>query len=170
MNKVGLSLVLLLTTGACPTATPTKKPSPTPVLTGLSKVCAKVSKVVNGELLVKSEASTHINPNDCRTTGYTLVCGSKCPSSINAHGITALYFSDGTRAAQLGYYGTFAQNGKPRAYGCSNGAPQHYAAKIAVEAKEKGRNGKLYLRMASDKTGPNTLCKEVNAEGRTGDV
>lgn len=178
-TPTAVATVAVVVPTRAPTIAPTPRlsPSPTPSkpssvpAPGLRKVCARTSKIGDAEMLVKSEASDHItNPLDRRTTGYTLVCNDICPERISRKGKTAFYYSDGVKAGELGYYGTFFGNGKPRAYGAAGGAPQHFAAEISKAASTKGRDGTLYLLMTQVREGSATSCKRFNATGRTGSV
>lgn len=137
----------------------------------LKAVCQTIIQVNAHDLLYKSDPSNGIQTTDCRTKGYTLVCGKICPSRTKRREVTGFYYSDGIVAGQLGYYGTFAENNQPRAYGCVGGAAPHDATQIAIQANIKPRNGFLYLLMSDKRDGsPGTLCAKVSSTGRTGSV
>jgi hypothetical protein len=126
-----------------------------------AQVCQTTyAKVLPKQFLYKSELSTHITGPDVRKEGPTLVCGSVCPTSWPAE----VYYSDGSLATRLGYYGTYAGNGKPRAYCGVGGVPKCNNRKLARDSTRKLRDGYLYL-----KTKPGT-CYRVNVVGRTGSV
>lgn len=131
-----------------------------------TKVCAKVKNVTGREFLYKSEISDHISGADPRSSGPTLICNQICPSHFPA----SLYYSDGTLATRLGYYGTFGGNGKPRAYCAAGGVPKCFISSIYTQSKQKRRDGKLYLQVSNAKTGPKTMCYRVSPLGRTGSV
>lgn len=145
--------------------TPTPTPSYPVAPPGLDAVCAQRSAIMPGELLIKAEISAHINnPNDPRTSGYTLVCAKQCPKNQNK---ADFFYADGSYAGSVGYYGRFSGNGKPRLYGAAGDAPQHFVSIIAPAAKLIG-NGKLYMQMSKATTGAETVCKEFNPKGRNG--
>jgi hypothetical protein len=144
---------------APPSGTP-KVDLPSSPAASLSEVCSSISAILPGEMLVKSEISKHIHSIDPRATGYTLVCGSQCPSGMD---YVPFYFSDGQLAGAVGYFGIFSGNGKPRLYGAAADAPQHSARQIAQQAAQIG-DGKLYLSMG------NGTCKQFNPIGRNGSI
>lgn len=156
------------------TAAPTASPRP-PVNGGsggasppesLGRVCAAHSPIAPGELLIKSEPSSHIHGGDPRTSGYTVVCARLCPSNLS---YAQIYYSDGSFAGAVAKYGVFRGNRRPRLYGAVGRAPQHFAAQIATQASRIG-NGKLYLQMSSATTGSGTWCKEFVPVGRNGSL
>jgi len=145
-------------------ATPTPVPG-LPAGPGLDAVCASRSTLATGEFLIKSEISNHIgNKADPRTTGYTLVCAKQCPKNQSK---VDFFYSDGTYAGSVGYYGRYHGNGKPRLYGAAGKAPQHFVSLIAPAAASIG-NGKLYMQTSKATTGASTTCKEFNPTGRNG--
>ncbi len=156
-----------------PTSVPRTSPTATPspgnggaVPSSLNSVCASRSAVASGEMLIKSEASTHIHNGDPRTTGYTVVCARVCPRNQS---YAQFFYSDGTLAGAVAKYGTFRGNGKPRLYGAVGQAPQHFASEIAQKAATIG-NGKLYLQVSGATQGSGTVCKEFNPVGRNGSL
>jgi hypothetical protein len=132
----------------------------------LGRVCAAHSPIAPGELLIKSEPSSHIHGGDPRTTGYTVVCARICPSNLS---YAQIFYSDGSFAGAVAKYGVFRGNRKPRLYGAVGRAPQHFAAQVATQASRIG-NGKLYLQMSSATTGVGTWCKEFLPVGRNGSL
>lgn len=143
---------------------PAPAPDPGPVAPGLEGVCAVRSAISMGQMLIKSEISSHIHGKDPRATGYTLVCASQCPKTLHK---SDFFYADGSYAGSVGYYGRFHGNGKPRLYGAAGGAPQHFARDIAARARTIG-NGKLYMQISTAKSGAGTECKEFNPSGRNG--
>jgi hypothetical protein len=132
---------------------------------GLAAVCGSYTSILNGQMLIKSEISNHINSGDARATGYTLVCGSQCPANLRK---TDFFYANGLYAGSVGYYGTFSGNGRPRLYGAASAAPQHFVNLIAAKARTIG-NGKLYIQISSA-TGSTAVCKEFNPTGRNGGI
>ncbi len=124
---------------------------------GLAAVCPKVKSVTGREFLYKSEISHHISKGDARASGPTLVCNRICPKFP-----APLYYSDGVEAARLGYYGRWNVTGKSRAYCAAGGAPACSNSTLSRNARARGRDGKLYLRINK------TTCYRVNPVGRTG--
>jgi hypothetical protein len=145
---------------------PSSSPPPSDVPPSLANVCASAAPIAPGEMLIKSEASKHIHGADPRATGYTVVCGQICPVSLR---YAPFYYSNGELAGAVAYYGRFSGNGQPRLYGAVGKAPQHIASQIARKAATIG-NGKLYLQMSGDTSGPGTSCKEFNPTGRNGSL
>ena len=133
---------------------------------GLSSVCAVTSPIQPLEMLIKSEASAHINDGDLRTTGYTVVCGTVCPKNLRK---ADFFYANGEYAGSVGYYGTFSGNGQPRLYGAAGDAEQHFALEIAAKAATIG-NGMLYLQVSAATTGETTACKEFAPAGRNGSI
>jgi hypothetical protein len=127
-------------------------------------VCASVRSVSGSEFLYKSDISHHISPGDARAAGPTLICNRVCPATFPAN----LYFSDGTLAAKLGYYGRWNLTGKPRAYCAAGGAPACSNSTIARNSRASGRDGNVYLQVSRSKTGSGTVCYRVRPLGRTG--
>lgn len=134
----------------------------------LYQVCSKVLKVTGPEFLYKSEISHHIPGADARASGPTFICNRLCPSSFPA----SIYYSDGTEAAKLGYYGTWSRShggtGRPRAYCAAGGASACSNSTMALRSRQRGvngkrRDGKLYVSM-----GRGRPCYQVNPLGRTG--
>lgn len=110
-----------------------------PKATALSDVCATTKPLSNA--LLKNAWPGHINLSDPRASGFAFVCGSDCASKFP---VTA-YYSDGTQAFRLGYYGVWSGNGKPRAYCSVGGAARCSASAVTRNAKRSGRDGKVYL-------------------------
>jgi hypothetical protein len=124
---------------------------------GLAGVCPTVKPVTGKEFLYKSEISHHISKGDARSSGPTLVCNRVCPKFP-----APLYYSDGTEAARLGYYGRWNVTGKARAYCAAGGAPACSNSALNRNARARGRDGKLYLKING------STCYRVNPIGRTG--
>jgi hypothetical protein len=127
----------------------------------LKDVCKTVRNVTGREFLYKSEISNHIPSSDRRATGPTFICNQVCPSSWPL----SVFYSDGTLAARLGYYGTWNVTNKPRAYCAAGGTPQCYNSRISQNSRRSGRNGSLYVRTRS---GSDSVCYKVRPIGRTG--
>ena len=111
----------------------------------LAAVCPSIASFRGGQGLIKSEISKHISPSDPRASGYTLVCGSLCPSSFPA----SFYYSDGTLAGKFGYYGRYSGNGRPRAYCGAGGAPVCSTSAIYSRARGLRTGSSLYLKLNS---------------------
>jgi hypothetical protein len=124
---------------------------------GLAAVCPTVKSVTGREFLYKSEISNHISKGDARASGPTLVCNRVCPKFP-----APLYYSDGAQAARLGYYGRWKVTGKSRGYCAAGGAPACSNSTLSRNARARGRDGKLYLKVNS------TTCYQVSPVGRTG--
>ena len=124
----------------------------------LASVCPTVKTVTGREFLWKSVISNHIPSNDPRHSGPTFICNKVCPPSWPMN----FYYSDGTKAGAVGYYGTYAATGKARAYCAVKGARKCSIARIAATANAAGRDGKVYLKTS------NSVCYQVNPLGRTG--
>jgi hypothetical protein len=135
-----------------------RKGSPTVSQMSLGTVCPTVKNVTGNDFLWKSEISNHISQGDPRTSGPTFICGRICASKFPMN----FYYSDGTPAGRVGYYGTYRANGRPRAYCAAGGAPKCSIADIAKKSKQSGRNGLLYLKLSQ------TACYKVQPLGRTG--
>lgn len=102
-------------------------------------VCKTVSPI---RALIKNAYPGHIQKTDPRASGFALVCNrSDCPNSFPAQA----YYSDGTPAFKLGYYGTWEGNGKPRAYCGAGGAGRCVVSKVVSDSKKSGRDGKGYI-------------------------
>lgn len=149
---------------ATPTATET--PIPTPVSPELARVCSTVLDVLENEFLWKSQISRHINSGDPRATGPTFICNTVCARRFPF----SVYYSDGTLAATMGYYGIFSGNGRPRAYCAAGGAPQCFVEQIAAAASENGRDGNVYLQLSGKRKPPKSFCYRVAPLGRTGSL
>lgn len=148
--------------------TPPPPPSGQPPASGsLRELCATVSSIVAGQMLIKSEISNHItNPGDPRMTGYTMVCASQCTANLHR---SDFFYENGEYAGSVGYYGRFSGNGQPRLYGGAGGAPQHFVSQIAAKARGIG-SGRLYMQVSKATKGANTHCKVFNPTGRNGGV
>ena len=136
---------------------------PTASVQGLGDVCATVRQVTGREFLWKSEISHHINPGDPRATGPTFICNQICPTFP-----MSFYYSDGTLAGVVGYYGKWNVSGKARAYCAAGGAPQCFISQINTNARRRGRDGYVYLQ--TGKTRNNTVCYKVRPLSRTGNA
>ena len=114
-------------------------------------ICTEVKPLTSG--LLKNTWPGHIYPPDPRSYGFAYICGSRdCPRRWPAR----VYFSDGTLAFRLGYYGIWSGNGKPRSYTGTYGAPKVYVKNIVTKSKRKGkdgikRNGKVYIAIGNKK-------------------
>jgi hypothetical protein len=128
------------------------------------QVCAQVKNVTGSEFLYKSEISSHIPRGDARAAGPTLICNRMCPKRFPA----SLFYSDGSLAAKVGYYGRWNVTGKTRAYCAAGGAPACNVRALASDARRRGRDGSLYLQMSRSTEGKGTLCYRVRPLGRTG--
>ncbi len=116
---------------------------------GLGAVCKSIRPIV---ALWKVTAGGHIVSGP-RVTGYSLICSRKeCPKKFPAE----FYYSDGSLAGKVGAYGRWIGNGQIRAYGGTNGAPQHFVSAIRKNAKKSGRDGNLYIQMGA-------YCASVSA-------
>lgn len=125
-----------------------------------TKLCPTVRTEVGNAFLYKIEISNHINRGDPRASGPTLICNRECPSSFPA----SLYYSDGTLAAKLGYYGVWNVTRRPRAYCAAGGAPKCSNRDIQNGARARGRDGNVYLSM-----GRSRVCYRINPRvARTG--
>lgn len=136
----------------------------------LQQVCATISSIGSGELLIKSEASAHMtNPLDRRTTGYTLVCGRRCPSLRRT--TIPFFYSNGELAGELArYLPNFSGNGRPRFYGGTGRAKQHHSTRIARKARRITSGNFLYLQMSKAETGRKTSCVQFFPSGRNGSL
>lgn len=168
VDEFNINRLLKNSNPAKPT-TPDDKPDPRPTQPtsppdaapeSLRSVCSSVTEVSPGEMLIKSQASPHINSGDARASGYTVVCGSQCPQNMSN---VPFYFANGEQAGSVGYYGKFSGNGRPRLYGAASSAPQHFAKDIARRAAGIG-NGFLYLQMGDG------TCKSFSPIGRNGAI
>lgn len=124
---------------------------------GLAVACPTVKAVTGREFLYKSEISKHITNADPRSSGPTLICNRVCPKFP-----APIYYSDGVQAARLGAYGRWKVTGKLRAYCAAGGVPACSNATLSRNARARGRDGKLYLKVDSN------TCYRVNPTGRTG--
>lgn len=171
MKRLALALTVTLatasvTTGFAESTNPSlralnnmsRKGAPNVSTMSLATVCPTVKNVTGNDFLWKSEISNHINPGDARASGPTFICGRICASKFPMN----FYYSDGTLAGKVGYYGTYRANGRPRAYCAAGGAPKCSIADIAKKSKQSGRNGRLYLQLSR------TTCYKVLPLGRTG--
>ncbi len=122
---------------------------------GFRAVCPQV-KGVSNEFLYKSTISHHISSGDARASGPTLICNRLCPSFP-----ASVLYSDGSQATRLGYYGRWNVSGKARAYCGAGGVPVCSNSTLARNARARGRDGKLYVKIGS-------TCYRVNPVGRTG--
>lgn len=106
---------------------------------GLSAVCKNTKPI--GALL-KNASPGHISSGDPRAPGFALICNrSDCPRGFPAKA----YYSDGSLAFSLGYYGRWEGNGQPRAYCGTGGAAVCSVSAVSSAARAKGRNGKVYI-------------------------
>ena len=142
-----LSFILLVPSFANAVTTDEKIPA------GLKKknICTEVKPLTSG--LLKNTSPGHILAPDPRSYGFAYICGYRdCPKRWP----TKVFYSDGTLAFRLGYYGTWSANGKPRAYTGTYGAPKVYVNKIVKRSKIKGkdgikRDGKVYIAIGNKK-------------------
>lgn len=123
-------------------------------------VCPQVKNVKAKDLLYKSVPSEGIQSSDKRTTGPALICGKVCPERFPV----GLWFSDGTLATKLGYYGLYAGNNRPRAYCAVGKIPQCFNSKLNDQSNLPGRDGFLYLRINK------LICYKVSPVGRSGSL
>lgn len=135
-----------------------RKGDPLVSMLALADVCPTVKTVTGSEFLWKSEISNHISPTDRRATGPTFICNKVCPKKWPLN----VYYSDGIRAARLGYFGTYRVTGKARAYCATKGAPACSIKTISTDSKGAGRDGYVYLKTSDD------TCYQVKPLGRTG--
>lgn len=131
----------------------------------LSDVCKTIKNITGKEFLWKSEISPHIPRGDARASGPTLICNRDCPTKFPME----FFYSDGTKAGAVGYYGRWSYTNKPRAYCAAGGAPRCYNSVIRSNATKNGRDGKIYLQFRGKGTS-NTLCYRANPVGRNGDA
>lgn len=171
MKILRLALVLLLATPAFADGLNARalrklarQPKGDAKIVAFNDVCSTVRNVTGHEFLYKSEISQHISHGDRRSSGPTLICNRVCPSRFPA----ALYYSDGTQAARLGYYGRWNVSGKPRAYCAAGGAPACSNRTLSAGARQRGRDGFLYLQTSS--TRGRSVCYRVRPNGRTGNA
>ena len=136
---------------------------PTASIQNFGTVCKTVREVTGREFLWKSEISNHINPGDPRATGPTFICNQLCPLFP-----MSFYYSDGSLAGAVGYYGKWNVSGKSRAYCAAGGTPQCFINQINTTSRRGGRDGYVYLQ-TSRKTGA-TVCYKVRPLGRTGNA
>lgn len=134
-----------------------RAPKPTEALKAMKSVCKSVRDGGGRSFLYKSEISPHINPGDPRASGPTLVCNQVCSKSSRI----PLYYSDGTLAAVMGYYGRWNVTGRPRYYCAAGGTPACSNRTLARDSRARGRDGKIYVKLDS-------TCWRVNPIGRTG--
>lgn len=128
----------------------------------LSNVCKSVRTYSGNQGLIKSEISNHISKGDRRATGYTYVCGT---GACGRSSCLSFYYSDGSLAGKFGrYFPNFSGNGKPRFYGGTGCAPQHFASQIARTARSKRTGQSLYLDLGGKQ------CIQFNPTGRNGGV
>jgi hypothetical protein len=137
-----------------------RRGNPTVSIMSLATVCPTVKTVTGNEFLWKSEISKHIGSGDSRAAGPSFICGRICASRFPMD----FFYSDGSKAGRVGYYGTYHGNGQPRAYCSVGGAPKCSIADIAKKSTLSGRDGYLYLQLSK------TTCYKVRPLGRTGRV
>jgi hypothetical protein len=105
----------------------------------LSSVCKSVAPI---RALLKNAYPGHISLSDSRASGFALVCSrSDCPRKFPAKA----YFSDGTLAFSLGYYGRWEGNGQPRAYCGTGGAGKCFVKAVSNNARSGKRDGNVYI-------------------------
>lgn len=117
-------------------------------------VCKKVTPLKYA--LLKNAWPGHIQRSDSRASGFAFVCGADCPKRFPV----SAYYSDGTLAFKLGYYGRWEGNGKPRAYCGTGGVGTCSASSITKAAKRK--DGKIYLDFG------NKSCRSATPGQRNG--
>lgn len=105
----------------------------------LAAVCKSITPLKKA--LLKNAYPGHINRSDPRASGFAFVCGPDCPRSFPV----SAYYSDGTAAFKLGYYGKWEGNGRPRAYCAAGGAPACSTSAVSSNSRKSGRDGKIYL-------------------------
>ena len=120
--------------------------------------------VLSNEFLWKSEISKHINTTDPRAAGPTFICNVVCARRFPF----SVYYSDGTLATKLSYYGQFDGNGRPRAYCAAGGVPPCSIKDISEAASADGKDGYLYLQLSGRRRATKTYCYRVAPIGRTG--
>lgn len=113
-----------------------KKPAAT---APLETYCTNISDLKKA--LLKNAYPGHINRSDPRAKGFAFVCGPDCPRKFPVNA----YYSDGTQAFRLGYYGVWSGNGRPRAYCAAGGVSSCSAKTVTSNSKKSGRDGKVYL-------------------------
>lgn len=123
---------------------------------GLGKVCGNVQPLKKA--LLKNAWPGHINRSDPRAPGFAFVCGPDCPKKFPV----SAYYSDGTAAFKLGYYGRWEGNGRPRAYCGAGGVGTCSASGVAKASRQKGRDGKVYLDFG------NKSCRSATPGQRNG--
>lgn len=121
-----------------------------------NSVCKNVKPLTDA--LMKNAYPGHISLSDPRASGFAFVCGKGCPKKFPANA----YYSDGTLAFKLGYYGTWEGNRKPRAYCGSGGAPRCSAKGVTNDAKKSGRDGFVYIDFG------NKQCRKARPGARNG--
>ena len=138
---------------------------PTASVEAFEDRCATVKEVTGKEFLWKSQISHHITSGDPRATGPTFICNRLCPKFP-----MAFYYSDGTKAGEVGYYGPWNVTGKARAYCAAGGAPQCFINQIATDSRRRGRDGFVYLQTSGAVKAARTVCYKVRPLSRTGDA
>lgn len=134
---------------------------PSAAVMSFSDSCATVRQVTGREFLWKSQISHHIPSSDPRASGPTFICNQLCPLFP-----MSFFYSDGTRAGQVGYYGTWSATGKARAYCAAGGAAKCSISTINSDSRKKGRDGFVYLQL--NRKAGKTVCYKVRPLGRTG--
>ena len=124
----------------------------------LSKVCKNI-RPFSGALL-KNAWPGHIQRSDPRAPGFALVCASLCPRKFPA----SAYYSDGSLAFRLGYYGLWEGNHRPRAYCGAGGVGSCSASGVSSAARKSGRDGYVYVDFGAG------LCLKAKPGIRNGGV
>ncbi len=105
------------------------------------KVCPNVVQLSG--ILIKNAYPGHISQGDPRAPGFAMVCGRSCVSSFPA----SVFFSDGTLAFKLGYYGRWEGNGQPRAYCGAGGVAMCSVSSVVSNSRKSGRDKSAYLKL-----------------------
>lgn len=116
-----------------------KKGPKNPAVKPLNTYCKSTTPL--SKALLKNAYPGHINASDPRAPGFAFVCGPDCPSGFPV----SAYYSDGTPAFKLGYYGRWEGNNRPRAYCGAGGVAMCNVKTVSSGARQKGRDGKIYL-------------------------
>jgi hypothetical protein len=151
-----LTCALALALAPSLTSAQDKTRKPTQTRGAPTKIC-KSTAPLKGALL-KNAYPGHISKNDPRASGFAFVCGSDCARSFPV----SAFFSDGTLAFKLGYYGRWEGNGQPRAYCGTNGAPSCPVGTVVRQSRQAGRDGKVYLHFGGGS------CRSATPGVRTG--
>jgi hypothetical protein len=133
-----------------------RKAKGNPSASALSDVCKSVTPI---HALFKSTGGGHIR-GDARESGFSIICSRSECFSFPA----SAYYSDGTYAFKIGYYGRWVGNGQPRAYCAAGGAPACNAKSITANARAQKRDGKVYIQ----KSAKTKTCVSADPTRRNG--